>query len=90
MMRRHRVNLAEREIVRHDDAVEGHCAFQDFIVPATDQPLLVGRPHVAASGPKPGDHVSGDVLVGKKGKVEGSHAVVFRSQTCSPFSTSAA
>jgi hypothetical protein len=25
---------------------------QDFIVPATDQPLLVGRPYVAASGPK--------------------------------------
>jgi hypothetical protein len=41
--------LAEREIVRHDDAMQRRCAFQDFAVATANQPLLIGRSHVATS-----------------------------------------
>jgi hypothetical protein len=76
--------------MRHDNAMQGRCALQDFVVPTADQPFLIGRAHAAASYPKAGNHVSGDVLVGNKGRVEWPHPVVLRSQTCSPFNTSAA
>lgn len=60
-----------RLIVRHDDAMQGGCPFQDFTVLTADQPLLADRPHVAASCQNAGDHVSGDVFVSKRGKSSG-------------------
>jgi len=51
--------------------MQGRCAFQDFAVAAANEPLLIGRPHVAASRPEAGNHVSGDVLVVRRGKSNG-------------------
>lgn len=84
------IGLAESEVVGEYYPILGSRSIKNLPVRLPCQMLFSDGAHIAATCSKAADDIWSDVLVGKEGKVERLHAVVLRSQTCSPFSTLAA